>query len=383
VTEYKDVIVIGGGLTGLAAARVLAKNSVNYIVVEKDSDVGGRMRSEMFEGCVLDQGFQVILPAYPSIKALKLSVPLMPFSRAATCITPNGQFVVADPLHHPGQFMANFGRTPATIWDSFRMLRHMKARRFDLSTEQLFENLGYSESFKNSFLRPFLRGVLLDPTLDCPSPLSSYFLERFFLGGASLVKGGIQQFPRDLAKNLSICCNTEVEAISNAEIRTSDGRMYSAKTVVDTRPNAMGKEVTWLGTHCHYFLSTIPVNLDRRIVLCSADGPTSINLVSNLSEVDPSYSPVGTSLLSVTQIQAELLSILGLPSSQVSHLKSVEVKQALPLTTNLSPNFPEPSAPQQIGNAIYASDTLSYGSQQASLRMGEKAGQMAISTLRI
>lgn len=392
MTEFKDVLVIGGGLTGLAAARILAMHSVDYLVLEQNSDIGGRMRSEFFEECILDNGFQVVLPAYPSIQALKLSIPLKPFSRAAICISPKGRFVVADPIHHPGQFMANLNRAQATIPDYLRMLKHMLDRRFDLSTEQLFGSLGYSEGFKNCFLRPFLRGVLLDPTLNCPSPLSSYYLQRFFYGAACLVQGGIHEFPRAIAKNLDIRFQSEVTEIFQSEVKTRDGKTLDAKVIIDTRPNSSGENVAWLGTHCHYFLSSMPVPFSRRIMLCSTDLPTCINQIANLSEVDPSYSPNGTALLSVTSrgqtgldvalIQRELISILELPEGQVNHLKSVHVEKAVPLTMQLSPEFPEPSSPRRVGNKIFASDTLSYGSQHAALRMGEQAGKMATSALR-
>ena len=393
MTEFKDVLVIGAGLTGLATARVLAMNSVNYLVLEQNSDVGGRMRSEVYEDCILDHGFQVVLPAYPSVRALKLSIPLKPFSRAASCFSPDGHFVVADPIHHPVHFIGNLSRTKSMIPDYFRMVKHIFSRRFDLSTEQILETLGYSESFKSSFLKPFLRGVLLDPTLDCPSPLSSYFLEQFFYGGASLVQGGIREFPRAIAENLDIRFHSEVPELSQSEFKTSDGKSYAAKIIVDTRPNANQQNIAWHGTHCHYFLSSKPVPFGRRITLCSTDLPTCINQIANLSEVDLSYSPNGTALLSVTsrgeanfevaQIQRELASMLELPESQVNHLKSVHVEKAVPVTKHLSADFPEPSLPIHIGNTIFASDTFSYGSQHAALRMGEQAGKMATDALKI
>jgi hypothetical protein len=392
MTKFKDVIVIGSGLTGLAAARVLAACSTDYLVLEQDSFVGGRIRSEEYEKCILDRGFQVVLPAYPSVRSLNLPIQLKAFSRASTCITPKGKSVVADPIHNFSLFCQYFGRSPASVADLFRTLKHMKSRRFDLSTEKLLIELGYSIDLKDDFLRPFLKGVLLDPNLASPSPLSSYYLERFFLGGASLVEGGIQEFPRSLAKDLSIDLNSEVSEMSNGELTTKDGRSFAAKVIIDTRPNLVQGQVEWLATECHYFLSSQTVPLDKRLVLCSTKVASSINHIANLSEIASQYSPPGTSLLSVTtraasgkssgQLKGELVSLLDLQDSKVDYLKGFQIDRALPFTKDLSLEFPEPPVPRQAENTIFASDTLSYGSQHAALRMGKKAGQLAVKTLR-
>lgn len=391
MAEFRDVIVIGAGLTGLAAARTLTSQSIDCLVLEKEAEVGGRVRSEKFEGCILDHGFQVVLPAYPSIRSLDLPIRMWPFSQASTCISAHGKSVVCDPIHNLKLFIASLGRSPASISDLFRMLQHMRARRFDLSTDRLLDVLGYADRIKDDFLRPFLSGVLLDPDLQSPSPLSSYFLERFFLGGASLVDGGIHNFPKALAKNLRIECSTEVSEHAGGRIVTKDGREYAAKVVVDTRPKAAGTR--WLSTQCHYFLSTRAVDLERRIVLIGPTMPSSINHIANLTEVAPGYSPAGTALLSVTtrdssfadvkKVQTELSAILELPDSQIDYLKSFRVDKALPFVPSLPQEFPEPPMPTLSSQTIFASDTLAYGSQHASLKMGQMAGQLAISKIDV
>ena len=392
MTEFRDVIVLGAGLTGLAAARKLSAQTIDYLVLEKESIPGGRVRSEKFEGCILDEGFQVVLPAYPSIRSLNLPIRLRPFSQASTCISAQGKTTLADPIHNFKLFCSNLGQSPASMSDLFRLLKHMKLRRFDLSTDGLVNELGYSDRLKDDFLRPFLRGVLLDPSLKSPSPLSSYFLERFFLGGASLVEGGVQEFPRAMAKDLTIRFDSEVDIQEGDQVTTKEGKTFSAKIIIDTRPEVTGKRVQWLSTQCHYFLSSAPVPLEKRIVLYSSSMQTSINQVANLSEVAPGYSPSGTALLSVTsrdssnshvdQLKSDLASSLDLASSQVSHLKSIQVERAIPFASHLSPEFPEPPTPKQIESTIFASDTLSYGSQHAALRMGELAAELAVLALK-
>lgn len=61
-----DVIIIGAGIAGLSAAHTLARNGKKVVVFEASDDVGGRMRSDEYQGYILDRGFQVFLEGYPN-----------------------------------------------------------------------------------------------------------------------------------------------------------------------------------------------------------------------------------------------------------------------------------------------------------------------------
>jgi hypothetical protein len=257
----------------------------------------------------------------------------------------------------------------------------------DLTTQGLIDHLGYSPEFQSAFLQPFLGGILLDSTLSAPSPMSSYFLERFFIGGAALVPGGIQQFANVLSEGLKINRETHVTTITEDEISTGNGQSFAAKVIIDTRPNQV-EGIHWLSTECHYFLSSRPLDWHHQIHLCDTSLPTAINHVANLTEVEPTYSPSGTALLSVTlrpglsastqQVQKEVIGLMELPESQVSYVGTAVVPQALPKAHKLPEGFPEPAIPEIRGKRILASDALSYGSQHAAMRMGQRAAMEAI-----
>ena len=58
-----DVVIIGAGIAGLSCARHLSKNNVTFIVLEADSRIGGRLKTDMHDGFILNHGFQVLQTA--------------------------------------------------------------------------------------------------------------------------------------------------------------------------------------------------------------------------------------------------------------------------------------------------------------------------------
>ena len=64
-----DVVVVGAGLAGLRAAQVLNDAGRHVVLLDADDHVGGRLSSRTVDGYVLDEGFQLINPAYPELVA--------------------------------------------------------------------------------------------------------------------------------------------------------------------------------------------------------------------------------------------------------------------------------------------------------------------------
>ena len=63
--DYK-IHIIGGGISGLIAARVLENYGYNPTIIESTDRVGGRVNTDIINGYQLDHGFQVLLTAYPA-----------------------------------------------------------------------------------------------------------------------------------------------------------------------------------------------------------------------------------------------------------------------------------------------------------------------------
>ena len=58
--------IIGAGVSGLIAAKVLENHGYNPIIIEATDRVGERVKTDLIDGYQLDHGFQVLLTAYPA-----------------------------------------------------------------------------------------------------------------------------------------------------------------------------------------------------------------------------------------------------------------------------------------------------------------------------
>ncbi|HEX2619511.1 MAG TPA: FAD-dependent oxidoreductase, partial [Phototrophicaceae bacterium] len=52
----RDVVIIGGGLTGLAAARELDRAGITFTLIEVKPRLGGSIGSKFHDGFILDSG---------------------------------------------------------------------------------------------------------------------------------------------------------------------------------------------------------------------------------------------------------------------------------------------------------------------------------------
>lgn len=117
------VVIVGAGPAGLACARRLATDGVAVTLLEASDGPGGRVRSDVVDGHVLDRGFQVLLTAYPEVRrVLDLeALDLRPFTPGAMVFRRGRFHTLGDPLRDPSVLVAALRAPVATLADKARL----------------------------------------------------------------------------------------------------------------------------------------------------------------------------------------------------------------------------------------------------------------------
>ncbi|MGX1792329.1 FAD-dependent oxidoreductase [Microbacterium sp. NPDC055312] len=216
-----DVIVVGAGLAGLRAATVLAEAGLDVVVLEASDDVGGRQRTDVVDGFRLDRGFQVLNPAYRSVRrwADVPGLQLQPFPvgvhvRRADDIPgdPIGLATLADPrrdpllipaslrsgLVDPGALFALARWAAPAVLAPRRLLRRA-AGGADRAVRDGWDAAGFHGALRAEVVEPFLAGVLADDRFDTSDTFVRWLVSLFLRGTPGLPADGIQALPTQLA----------------------------------------------------------------------------------------------------------------------------------------------------------------------------------------
>jgi|LauGreDrversion4_2_1035121.scaffolds.fasta_scaffold05996_9 phytoene dehydrogenase-like protein len=400
-----DVIVVGAGLTGLRAAHRLSEAGLSVLVFERSGHIGGRMATHEAGGYKIDRGFQVLLTAYPEVRAIEGSNNLgcRSFSSGAR-IRRNGVFVdFMDPLRHPEEIFTVLRSSLGSFSDFIRLFfltrrggRACASR--NLSTDLGLTASGFSRQFQDGFLRPFLRGILLDPHLRADFGLACFYLQMFSKGEAALPEGGIQALPNLLADQVGLShirLNAIVNTITPNEVTLDNGDSYRARQVicaVDTM------SATQLGSpeqtmhhlaSCTLYFSASKAPFHEPLIVLNADsGP--IATLAVLSNVQPSYAPPGRALIAITAIgEAASLSeetLKGSILSQALTWYGAEVQDwnylmrvALPASVVSRPRMSVGYC--EVSGVLYAGDYLAYPSQNGALSAGRSVADFVLERL--
>jgi phytoene dehydrogenase-like protein len=118
-------LIIGAGLAGLACARHLADAGVSFQVIEASDGIGGRVRTDEFEGFLLDRGFQVLLTAYPeALRTLDYhALDLKKFTPGAFSWFAGRMNQLVDPRRTPGGWGMALRSDFGGYFDQLRVLR--------------------------------------------------------------------------------------------------------------------------------------------------------------------------------------------------------------------------------------------------------------------
>lgn len=361
----KQVLIVGGGLAGLACAIRLHEAGARPLIFERTDGVGGRVRTDELDGFLLDRGFQVFLDAYPVAGNLldKGRLDLRAFRPGALIHTSSGMHRVMDVFREPRHLMESAFAPVGSLADKLRVaglrwrLMHRTTEEIagheDITTEDYLRRAGFSPAMMDRFFRPFYGGIFLERELHTSSRMFEFTFKMFSQGNATLPSQGMGEIPRQLATRLppgTIRLGARVTKIQPATVTLESGEQFQGDAVVVATDassaaglvSAKGTEgPEWRSVTCLYFAAPRSP-LGEPIIALNGTGSGLVNNVCVPSDLAPTYAPPGRALVSVSvlgtpgsanlesQVLAELEAWFGGTVREWLHLRTYGIERALP-----------------------------------------------------
>ena len=404
------VIIIGGGISGLTAAKLLQQKGIQATILEANNSIGGRVRSRVIDGYTIDRGFQVLLTAYPEAKA-ELdydALNLKAFDPGALILKNNGKKVhIGDPIRKPSTLWTSFRADVGTLSDKLKMLQ---LRKYVLSkaNDEIFEGeemttfaflqkFGFSDKMIAEFFRPFFSGIFLEKDLVTSQRMFEFIFSMFSKGFASIPEKGMQAIPDQLAESLdksNIKLNHRVEMISNNEVLCENGYSESFDYCIiatesfqsDKLLGHDSKPSSFVSTsHLHFEAEQLPYK--KKLIALNSNPKSLVNNVCVLSQIASSYSEskhlisatiVGENQDKELHIQARKELSKWFPDSESWRLiDRQDIRYALP--NQKSVRF---SHINNIENGlIVIGDHQTNGSLNAAMKQGREAAEVIMKEL--
>ncbi len=409
--------MIGAGLAGLTAAKVLQESGLEFQVFEASDAIGGRVRSDRVGGFILDRGFQVLLDSYPTLKRhVNLQAMDVQAFDSGALLADRGQlWKFRSPLRHPLSIWPTAWETPIPQTDKIRLARmaamaitrsddHLLSpcgTSHDVDTLRFLKSRGVSPTAIERFLRPFFAGVFLDNDLTASKNLFLYYLKKFALGRAVLPAEGVGAFPAQLASHLppgTIHTNSGVREfqISNDRITgicLQNGGSHSVEAVILAVDSAAARRLLPQQAPEPSFASVWTVSFEAReslykekLIVLPAGSRRLIRHFVQITNVVPGYSGNGNPL-----IVATILNPGNLPAAALASAARKEISCIFPAaeTMNLVDIHRVDRAVQKqppsffrrtplvspFPNLFLAGDHTATSSIEAAMRSGERAAK--------
>jgi phytoene dehydrogenase-like protein len=408
-----DVLVVGGGLAGLACARDLVDVGLDVKVLEASDEVGGRMRSDRHEGFVVDRGFQVFNTAYPQVRR-RLSLRelrLRPFTPGVLVHSEDGPLRFSDPTrgartsHMPGRARGLRDLRPGRLAgprdlvalgalsarDMLGPVRLLKrGRGDDRTTRTALAAAGFSEEFVERFFRPFLSGVFLEDELETSARVFHLVWRSMLRGTLCLPGEGIGAVPRALAAALpraTVRLDAPVAGLTDDGVELATGTELAARAVVvATGPGPAARLLPDLDVPAYRVVTTYYHAATRSPL----PEPTLVTDTRRrflnscvLSEVVPSYAPAGMSLIATSvlgedtggregEVRTALADAYGTDTGGWDLLTVRTVPDALPV---MAPPQPLSRTSRIAPGRYVCGDHRATGSVQGALASGARAAR--------
>jgi phytoene dehydrogenase-like protein len=402
-----SILIVGGGIAGLQAAQILHDKGINFILIEKSSSLGGRVKSELFEGYTLDHGFQVLQTAYSEVQtSLRLpNLDLSYFQSGAYVLNEGNFYAFLNPLKSPFLFFkhihvvgANFSDFLKLAWIWFKTQASISPLNSNLETSSaLIHRYRFSDKFQRLFLRPFFAGIFLDKQLSPPASLFFYYMKQFLQGKAALPRLGIGAIALDLSARIpkeNILTGVSVTQINEKTVQLNNGSSIGFEYLILATDPKHACELLKVDfpQNAHFSSKTFYFSMDKNmetllpLIHLMPLNSSPVLHFSCLSQVNPSLAPEGKHLISATsldvdvgekEVAKELARVLGLLPTDFNFLKSFTIPHSLFKVGCFNDVWQKAEAE----NIILAGDYTQFPSLQAALSSGRLAAEKIMQDL--
>jgi protoporphyrinogen oxidase len=411
IPSKTDVVIIGAGVAGLAAARRLSIAGREVCVIDASDEIGGRIRTDQVDGLLLDRGFQLYNPSYSEgISVLDLkALDVKSFSPGVIVSIDGRNYKMADPKREPSwaidSLLAPVGKMSSKVkfakYAISLALAKTGSKTYDQRTDA-FLQAKFGRDLTDKVLRPFLAGVFLEPEL----ATSKRFLDikSFIAGSPGVPRAGMQAIPRQLATQLptgSIHLNVTAQAVASTMVRTDQGDIRCRSVVIATNARSAALLIpslkvpssnavtTWYhladcaGSELTEGKSTLVI--DGKKFNGPLDDPSRplVNTVV-MTNSAPSYATNDRTLISSSalgvhpsaqseqQVRSHLAALYKVPTSNWTHVATYPIPDALPMMA--APHDVEQSV--RLSDGVYiAGDYRQVSSINGALASGRRSAE--------
>lgn len=400
----KQFVIVGGGLSGLAAAVNLKNRGIqDFILIEKEKEVGGRVKTSEIDGFKLDHGFQVYLPSYEnSGKLLDLrSLDLQFFDKGASILIGDKKLPFFAPEAGLGKLIHTAYAGPGSVMDKLKLNKHQK-RVVSMTDEAIFaepstpsftylKRLGYSDEFVNLFWKPFYQSVFLENELSSSSRMLNFTLKHFAQQSTAVPAKGMQEIPKQLVSHLTadqLRLGHEVVSIENGIVKTDQGESIEADLVLNANANISKEKVAFHAVTNFYFAAP-SFDAGAKQIILNANHQRLVNNIVPMTKVAKEYGDGKHELISVSangnwenkesEVINELVSLLGEEVKSWKLVQSFLIEAALPKV-----NVPlyDKEYPIENGEILFGDYQL-YPSIDGAMRAGIMASETALQELAL